>query len=55
MDGSVLAEQSAVLTCDVVGAGMSTYEEVLEDLGRYADLYIFDFDMVVVVVVVVVW
>ena len=39
MDGSVLAEQSAVLTCDVVGAGMSTYEEVLEDV-RNADLYI---------------
>ncbi len=44
MDGSVLVEQSVVLMHDVVGAGLSIDEEVLEDLGRHADLCIFHLD-----------
>ena len=42
---SVFAGQSDILTltCEVATAGFSTDEEVLEDLGRNADLYLYIF------------
>ena len=45
MGDSVLACQSAVLTREVTEVGSSIDEEVLEDLGRNADLYIFNQDV----------
>ena len=44
MGESVFAGQSDILTREVATAGSSTDEEVLEDLGRNADLYIFNQD-----------
>ena len=45
MGDSVLAGQSAVLTREIAGAGSSIDEEVLKNLGRNADLYIFNQDI----------
>tara|TARA_A100001015_G_C14901441_1_gene676559 strand:+ start:48 stop:314 length:267 start_codon:yes stop_codon:yes gene_type:complete len=42
MNDSALTGQSAVLTGEVAGAGSSIDEEVLKNLGRNADLYIFN-------------
>ena len=44
MDDSVPAGQSVTITCEFATAGSSTNEEVLEDLERNEDLYIFNQD-----------
>lgn len=45
MGDSVGAGQSAILTREVAGADSPIDDEVLEDLGRNVDLYIFNQDV----------